>query len=685
MTSDTRKLPGSVFRLSAGLALMLMAATASAVGTRTFELDQGDDFKGGDLKGTAVDSAGKVRAGLNLGTTSVSDATTIWSVLPEKDGSFLLGTGNEGKLLRVKNGKVSTVAETKALAITSLAEAWGGSVAMGTLPDGKVMKYERGKVSDLVTIKGVEHVWSVAFDKKTNSLFAATGPEGKLYRIDQGGTAQVYFDAAEQHLMSVAVAPDGTVYAGASDKAKLYKITGPGRGSVLYDFGRTEVRAIAVSAKGEVFAIANEIQSGAFAPTRRNRATPDAAGPTPKPPKTRGKGTLVKFETDGTPDVLLDDKTEHFTSLALGDDGRPYVGTGAEARVYTVDDAHNSVLVADTDERMIGALGMSGKHRFVASSDPAVLHEVRGVGGTDSVWTSKVFDAGIRAKWGRMSWVSTGTLELSTRTGNTKDPDDTWSPWSKPMTAAGMIKSPAARYFQVRARWSRDKDAVLSEVTIPFVTDNLRAVVTSVDITKKKKTEKGGDIPQSGAPIDGGTNTKVSLSWKVDNPDKDKLRYKLEYRLVGTTKWYDMLKPTEKVTSETYSWDTADMPEGEYRIRVTASDDISNPPGRARSHELESGVILVDNTPPRVEGLKATGRRIRGRAIDGVGPIQRIEVSIVGTDDWYPFDPKDGIFDEQSEDFEADVSSFSPSGPVLAAVRVYDAANNFVVRNVALK
>ncbi|MBK7579029.1 MAG: fibronectin type III domain-containing protein [Myxococcales bacterium] len=671
--------------LSAGASTLFVASTALAVGTRTFSLDKGDDFKGGDLKGVAVDSSGKVRAGLSLGATSVSDASTIWAVLPEKDGGFLLGTGNEGKLLRLKAGKVSTVAETKALVITSLAEAWGGTVVMGTLPDGKLMKLDRGKVTDLATLKGAEHIWSVAFDKKSKSVFAATGPEGKLFRIDQNGTAQVYFDAPEQHLMSVAVAPDGTVYAGSGDKAKLYKVTGPGRGAVMHDFGRTEVRAISVNAKGEVFAIANEIQSGAYAPTRRDRMAPGAAGPTQKPPKTKGKGTLVQFDTDGTPDVLLDEKEEHFTSLTLGDDGKPYVGTGAEGRVYSVDDAHNSVLVADTEERMVGALSMSGKNKFVVSSDPAVFHSVRGVGGNDSVWTSKVLDAGIRAKWGRMSWVSTGPLELSTRSGNSKDPDDTWSAWGKGLAAPGLADAPTARFLQVRARWNKDATAVLSELTVPFVTDNLRAVITSVEATGGKSSSSSDAVPQSGGPVDGTASTKVALTWKVDNPDKDKLRYKLQYRLVGTTTWYELTKPTEKLTSETYSWETSDLPEGEYRVRVTASDELSNPPGRVRKHTLESGVVLVDNTAPRIEGLQVTGRRISGRAIDGVGPIQRIEVSVVGSDEWYPFEPKDGIFDEQSEAFEADLSSFAPAGAQLVSIRVYDKANNFVVRNVSLK
>lgn len=668
-----------------GVAALCVASGASAVGTRTFDLDKGEDFKGGDLKGVAVDSSGKVRAGLSLGATAVNDAAVIWSVLPEKDGAFLLGTGNEGKLLRLKDGKISTVAQTKALVITSLTEAWGGTVVMGSLPDGKVMKLDRGKVTDLVSIKGVEHVWAVAFDKKSKSVFAATGPEGKLYRIDQNGTAQVYFDAAEQHLMSVAVAPDGTVYAGASDKAKLYKITGPGRGTVMHDFARTEVRAITISAKGEVYAIANEIQSGAYVPPRRDFGTPQPAGPTAKPPKTRGKGILVAFEADGSPDVLLDDKDEHFTSLTLGDDGKPYVGTGAEGRVYSVDDAHNSVLVADTDERMIGALALAGKNKFVAASDPAVFHPVRGVGGTDSVWTSKVLDAGIRAKWGRMSWVTTGAIEVSARSGNTKEPDDTWSAWGKPLGAPGPLDAPSARYLQVRARWNKDASAVLSELSIPFVTDNLRATITNVEAGSKTMSMGGDAVPQSGGPVEGSASSKLSLTWKVDNPDKDKLRYRLQYRLVGTTTWYDLLKPTEKLTNESYSWETSDLPEGEYRVRVTASDELSNPPSRVRKHTLESGVVLVDNTPPRIEGLKAAGRRLSGRAIDGVGPIKRIEVSVAGSDEWYPFEPKDGIFDEQSEDFEADISSFAPAGAALATVRVYDKANNFVVRSVSLK
>ena len=85
----------------------------------------------------------------------------------------------------------------------------------------------------------------------------------------------------------------------------------------------------------------------------------------------------------------------------------------------------------------------------------------------DTAWfawsgaTSKALDAGLHAHFGQLSWTASGSLELSTRSGNTQQPDDTWSPWSEPLIKPGMIQSPPARYVQIRARWSRDPQAAL--------------------------------------------------------------------------------------------------------------------------------------------------------------------------------------------------------------------------------
>jgi len=71
--------------------------------------------------------------------------------------------------------------------------------------------------------------------------------------------------------------------------------------------------------------------------------------------------------------------------------------------------------------------------------------------------------------------------------------------------------------------------------------------------------------------------------------------------------------------------------------------------------------------------------------VDGVGPIARIEVSVAGTDEWRPIFPKDGVFDQPEEAFDADVSAVIPPGPAIVAVRAYDTAGNMVSRNVEAK
>ena len=47
--------------------------------------------------------------------------------------------------------------------------------------------------------------------------------------------------------------------------------------------------------------------------------------------------------------------------------------------------------------------------------------------------------------------------------------------------------------------------------------------------------------------------------------------------------WNAQFKPNEKLTKDSYSWDTSDLPEGRYRIKVVASDELSNPPDRVTS------------------------------------------------------------------------------------------------------
>jgi hypothetical protein len=665
----------------------LVARDARAVGTRTFELDSLDKLSGGDLKGASVTSDGVVRAGWMLGNAPLpSGLTTATAAVALPDGSVVVATGTGRKAVRFTGDQPSVFAETKE-DILALAVSPQGGVFAGT-DSGKIYRLSQGKADVFATVPDVSSIDALAFDK-SGALFAGTGSEGQVVRVDANGGSSVYFKTDDPFVVSVAVGEDGAVYAGTSGKGLLYKITAVGRATVLYDFPADEVRAVAAGPKGTIYAIANEGGGSANEPSesaasrRGSGGGRGLAGPTTTPRPKVGKGSLWRFDAQGRPERLMHHDEFHYMSLAVGADGAPLVGTGAEGRVYTVDDAHVVSLVADTDERQVMAVGAAGRERWIVGSDPAVFHRVLGVGGAQAMWTSKALDAGLRARFGHITWRGTGSLEVSTRSGNTQSPDASWSAWSSTVQQGGVASSPAARFVQVRAGLG-DANATIADVTLAFVTENLRAVVTEVAAKPKASgTEAKEGIAQSGnaAPKH---DSVVHLSWKVDNPDSDELRYRVQFRQEGQQRWVDATRADDVLTKSELDWDTTALPEGKYRVRIDASDEMSNPPDDTQRHTLESPPVLVDNTPPVFKSVAVQGRRLKAQVSDGVGPIVRVEVAMDGRVEWRPVGAADGIFDTADEAVDADLTTLLPvgPGPHLVTVRAYDAAGNSAVREV---
>jgi hypothetical protein len=682
-------------RLAVSLAASVTAAAlafapdARAVGTRTFELDSLDKLSGGDLKGVSVGSDGIVRAGWTLGDVPLPEASgaTATCAAQLADGSILVGVSG-GKIVQVAADHATVYADTKENAVTALAVDRSGAVYAGTTSN-KVYKVTAGKADVYATLADVESVLALVIDPRTGAVYAGggAGSSGKVVRVEPGAASSVYLKTSEPFVVSLAIGADGVVYAGTSGKAMLYRIAAAGRATVLYEFPGEDVHAIAVGPSQIVWAAANETSSGTTESTETSsthRASPRApAGPTTAPHTKPGKGSLWRFDAQGRPEKVMHHDEFHYLSLALGDDGTPFVGTGAEGRVYTVDDAHQVSLVADTDERQIGALVMSGKNRYVMGSDPAVAHRVLTVGGPDSVWTSKALDAGLRARFGHVHWTGAGSLEVSTRTGDTRTPDTTWSAWSTPVGDGGPTSSPPGRFVQVRARM-RDAAATISNVSLAFVTENLRAVVTEIGShAKHEGKDKDKEIPSSGSEPPR-HDAVVHLTWKVDNPDNDELRYRVQFRREGQTRWLDATSADDVLTKAELDWDTSSLAEGKYRVRVDASDEMANPPGDVLHFSLDSTPVLVDNTPPVIKTIAVQGRRLKAEVVDGLGPIARAEVAVDGRVEWRPVAPTDGIFDTADETIDADLSLLLPVGSKghVVALRAYDAAGNYVVRDV---
>ncbi len=702
---------------------------AGAVGTRTFDLDTQDKLSGGEQKGTAITSQGDVEAGWNTAKTTLTKGTSVWSALARPDGSVLLGVGNEGRVLKVDAaGKETIVAETGTMAVTSLVEGPGGKIYAGTLPEGEIFIIDpnasvgvnpsapNAPKAKAWTKLASDHVWALAYDKKRNELFAATGPDGKIYRVDAAGKSQVYFAADDTQIVSIGIAPSGTLYAGTSSKALLLAITAPNKSEIVQDFDGHEVKAIAFGpaaaapkpvAKGAapaaheggdtVYCIVNEYATPPEPIRKLGIATKPPSSTFDPAKPTKGKGHLWKISglgadgKGGKPEKLWEDKSTHFFSLAAEGAPKPggpvaYVGTANEGRVVAVDETHGSSVVAKIDSRNIGAIsvapGGAAKGTWFAGGDPATFHRVTSIGGAESTWMSKVLDAGLKARFGKLTWRVAGaaanTIELQTRSGQTSTPDDSWSPWSAPLTTPGKVTSPAGRFVQLRARWTGNASAVLRGVSLAFVTDNLRAVVTEVNVPTKGPLPKDKDIPSSGTDVPPKSAT-LKLTWKTDNPDNDKLAYRLWFRKEESAVWRPITKEDEPLTSTDYTWNTEALSEGWYRVRVEASDEMANPLGAALKHGLDSPAFVVDNTPPVVRKIALNNGRLVADVADGVGPIARLEVQIDGKGPWKAITSADGILDDAVEGIDAPLGI---TGSHLVALRAYDAAGNAVTKEI---
>src|SRR4029078_11521887 len=109
----------------------------------------------------------------------------------------------------------------------------------------------------------------------------------------------------------------------------------------------------------------------------------------------------------------------------------------------------------------------------------------------------------------------------------------------------------------------------------------------------------------------------------------------------------------DELKDPVYVCDTAQLSDGSYKLRVKATDAPQNYPAEARTADVESDFILVDNTGPVVDPLTAAmeGEKLKvtARIYHAVGPVKRAEVSVDGGD-WVMVQPVDRIFDQKIEE-----------------------------------
>jgi hypothetical protein len=183
----------------------------------------------------------------------------------------------------------------------------------------------------------------------------------------------------------------------------------------------------------------------------------------------------------------------------------------------------------------------------------------------------------------------------------------------------------------------------------------------------------------------------VTVRWAAHDDNGDDLVFAVWYRGIGERNWR-LLK--DKITEKYLSFDASLLPDGNYEMKVVASDSPSHTESEALTGERVSEEFVVDTTPPVPGVLTATlvassPAKIHATfsAKDATSPIGHAEYS-VDAGPWQYLEPVGRVSDslEERYDFTATVPAVtgdaaagvvSPTEHVLA-VRVYDRYENVV-------
>jgi outer membrane protein assembly factor BamB len=639
------------------LTAVVAPAVALAVTTQSFLIDTNEAFEKGKLEGTAVHADGKITRALPTTRTPIDGAAIAYASAVGPDQAIYVSTGNQGQIYRVDDAGARLFASTGAPVASAL--LWvADTLYAGTLEKGKVLAIDRkGQVKDFAALSGAAHVWSLGYDAKKSVLYAATGPEGKLFAIDKSGKAKLIHDDEAEHLLALALDGDGRKYVGTSNGARLLRIEGE-EARVLYDAPGQEITALALG-PGFVAIASNEFHDTSGDPlkdvsarTRRGKA---------------GKGKIFSVSLDGLIEELYRSDAGHVTALEVdAKQGAVLIGLGHEGRIVRVKKGQSQATWVDVDERQIVAIHLSERAPHFVSSDGVALYRPGSNGA--ALWTSAVLDAKTQAHFGALTVRKRGAVTFRTRSGNTEAPDPSWSAWSAIHNGNAPIQSAPARFLQIEANFKPDAELYALEAF--YAPQNLPAYVRNV----RANLERDKPAPTPSASPSSTPKTQVTLNWDVDNPDADKLRYRLYYKRDGHDASLPVLPEHEILDKTEQRWETVSLPDGYYRVRVEASDELSTPTAAVAKNETTSAPILVDNHAPVISELRLNGSRLSGRAEDALGPIALLELSIDGGF-FRVISTEDGLFDGPREAFSVELTAIGP-GLHVAAVRATDAARN---------
>lgn len=437
-----------------------------------------------------------------------------------------------------------------------------------------------------------------------------------------------------------------------------------------------------------------------------------------------GAASLYRIEPDGNVTTVWSAPSCPVYDLLLDDDGTAVLATGRDGAVVRVDDEgrHSTAFKVPSVKAIALAKGDNGRLFIGAGEDGGVHMAGPGLRAT-GVYLGEPLDAGWIADWGGAIWHGTApagsAVRMEVRSGNSSEPDGTWSGWRElgkvERDRRYATRMPATRYLQVRLELRssggnlspeigglrlsylpRNRAPAIDYLRVeptgqawrrgPVQSSQRYGMLVADDPVSRKASHsrpvgRGGQISKSFEP---GVRT---FSWKASDPDKDRLRFRVEIRQEGEQDWFLL---ADNIADTFYSWDGRGMPDGLYRARLTADDKSDNAGGKQRTKSRTSDMFRLDSSPPQLVVTRVAGETRRTlvsiEVNDPGGEVSVLQYRLEG-EEWESLDPVDGVADSEKEKYRLVLPEREPGddGTLRLLLRAIDSSGNLAADMVAIE
>ncbi|GEM_PF-1374309 len=747
-----------------------------AAHTQRFLDESYDDFQAGQTTTSTLASDGWLSVSpVKEKIYAPAQIDALWDASVAPDGRLIIGSGPSGKVLQIDvNSSGSLLTKTDLLHVTAVAApAADGTVFAGGAPGGKVWKISKTGEKTLFFDTKEKYVWCI-LPTPSGDIYIATGTKGKIFRVGPDGKGKEFAALKKvTNVLFLAQDANGDLLATTQGKAMLVRLDAKGTPFVIYEADEDEIRRVAVAPDGALWiaindakgqgiaqrvsrpvaaAIINASKSGNQGPggsPGMDQSSDDEGGEAPPPrmmrppsgPRGRGGARVLRLDAKGFIQLEWPANDSPIHDLVLDAKGDwAYIAAGAEGALCRVDRLGRHQLIGGVRESgILRLIRMDKGELYAFTNAPGVVYRFRPGQLSAGEYLSKPLDAQMPVRWGRAriegSIPAGASVLFATRTGNTSDPEEFWSEWSEDIQVSPgaelLIKSQPARRIQYRLLIRAASNEVSSvprveSVEIPYVLPNLPPVVK--DVSVKFQAEGGGGrpgggpggrpsgMPRMGGPGGdneggpprsssraGGRNSgqrggsssgpsgaigaeaesnpkKMTVSWNAADPNSDPMRFKVYLRSEGESLWVLLEKNLE---ANEYVIDTTMLTDGRYQAKVEAEDRPANLPDESFKVEATSDPFDVDDTPPEIKALgspaggKGGAVRVSFSGSDATSRIASAEWRL-NAGDWQFLAPEDGLFDSKNESFRFEIPAedFEKKDSALLTVRITDERGN---------